>query len=82
MKAVIFHKGTGTVILQPAGTAVFNCWVKGVQILYDFANHYKLFGEKNPYIKVWRLGNILNINPTLKTRCIFSVSEISIVNNF
>lgn len=46
MKAGIFHEGTGTVILHPAGTFVFTCWLKGIQILYDFANHYKLFGKK------------------------------------
>lgn len=41
MKAVIFHEGTGTVILQPARTLVFTCWAKDIQILYDFANRYK-----------------------------------------
>lgn len=46
MRAVIFHEGTGTIILQPAGTLVFTCWVEGIQILYDFANHYKLFEEE------------------------------------
>lgn len=49
MKTVVFHEGTGTVILQPAGTLVSTCWVKDIQILYDFANQYKLFGGKKKY---------------------------------
>lgn len=80
-KAVIFHDGTGFVIGQPASTLFFTCWAKSIQISYDSVSHYKLLGEKM-YNWVWGFGNMLNIRPVLKTRCFFSVSKISIVNNF